>query len=258
METKKRGKLIYQPAGKAGEYAKWACNLYNGCSNKCEYCYNRHGRGKAILGKDEPTIKGGRSYIRTYDLFCYELNRYKSDIIRDGGLFFSFVSDPCLTETHDLNFVCINTCIRKDIPVIILTKKADFIRHIDWKILLDYMNLFHKKEFIYFGFTLTGCDELEPGASTNEQRIETMRFIWDTGFSTWASIEPIIDLEKSFDMFEKTLSFCAEYRFGLNSLKKSYTKQEVIDFKNRVEEANKQYNRKLIWKESVLKFINKI
>ena len=257
METKKRGKLIYQPAGKAGEYAKWACNLFNGCSNKCEYCYNRHGRGKAILGKDDPTIKGGMSIQEAYNLFCIELERYQYDIIRDGGLFFSFVSDPCLPETSDLNTLCISRCVGSNIPVTILTKNADFIRQNEWNILLQFICIFSKSNFIQFGFTLTGCDELEPGASSNDQRIDTMRFLWNTGFSTWASIEPIIDLEKSFSMFEKTLPFCAEYRFGLNSLKKSYTKQEVINFKNRVEEANKQYNRKLVWKESVLKFINK-
>ena len=33
------GKAIYNPKGKAGEYAPWACNFYTGCSNDCEYCY---------------------------------------------------------------------------------------------------------------------------------------------------------------------------------------------------------------------------
>lgn len=257
METKKRGKLIYQPAGKAGEYAQWACNIYNGCSNKCEYCYNRHSLGKAILGKDEPTIKGGMDIEEAYNLFCVELEQYGYDIMRDGSLFFSFVSDPCLPETILLNSMCISRCISNYIPVTILTKNADFIHNNNWKLLLQYISIVGKSNFIQFGFTLTGCDELEPGAPSNDQRIDTMRLLWDTGFSTWASIEPIIDLEKSFSMFEKSIPVCAEYRFGLNSLKKNYTKQEVIDFKNRVEEANKQYNRKLIWKESVLKFINK-
>lgn len=29
---------IYQPKGKAGEYAKYAVNFYVGCSNDCDYC----------------------------------------------------------------------------------------------------------------------------------------------------------------------------------------------------------------------------
>ncbi len=31
--------VIYQPAGRAREYADWACNLYRGCSHGCIYCY---------------------------------------------------------------------------------------------------------------------------------------------------------------------------------------------------------------------------
>lgn len=42
-ETPIKGALIYQPQGAAGEYAKWAINLYHGCSNGCTYCYNRRG-----------------------------------------------------------------------------------------------------------------------------------------------------------------------------------------------------------------------
>ena len=31
-------KLIYKPKGAAGEYAKYAVNFFNGCSNECAYC----------------------------------------------------------------------------------------------------------------------------------------------------------------------------------------------------------------------------
>lgn len=53
MEKKKSGITIYQPNGAAAEYSKWACNLYNGCTNRCEYCYNRHGLAHNCLGMDE-------------------------------------------------------------------------------------------------------------------------------------------------------------------------------------------------------------
>jgi hypothetical protein len=31
--------LIYEPAGRAREYAALACNIYRGCDHACEYCY---------------------------------------------------------------------------------------------------------------------------------------------------------------------------------------------------------------------------
>ena len=48
FETKeKKGlnlKVIYEPKGKAGEYAKYAVNLYNGCTHGC-----RKNSGKGII-----------------------------------------------------------------------------------------------------------------------------------------------------------------------------------------------------------------
>lgn len=54
-ETPVKGALIYQPQGAAGEYAKWAINLYNGCYNGCTYCYNRRGVLSHIFG-DKPEL----------------------------------------------------------------------------------------------------------------------------------------------------------------------------------------------------------
>ena len=51
------GKAIYNPAGKAGEYAKWACNFYVGCSNMCDYCYCKKGILNNVMGMDEPQLK---------------------------------------------------------------------------------------------------------------------------------------------------------------------------------------------------------
>jgi DNA repair photolyase len=31
--------VIYEPKGKAGEYAPLALNLYAGCSHGCTYCF---------------------------------------------------------------------------------------------------------------------------------------------------------------------------------------------------------------------------
>jgi len=43
MEKQFKGKAIYNPSGKAGEYSYWACNFYKGCSNGCTYCYLKKG-----------------------------------------------------------------------------------------------------------------------------------------------------------------------------------------------------------------------
>ena len=167
------------------------------------------------------------SKAEAYALFLQELDKFKEDIIRAGGLFFNFVSDPCIPETMELNFRCIERCVYNGVPVVLLTKNADWHRDILWNELLYSFYKSNNKTFIKFGFTLTGCDELEPGASPNLDRIIAMYNLHKLGYYTWASIEPIIDPMKSYEMFKKALPFCEEFRFGLNSLKKNYTKEEI-------------------------------
>ena len=39
MNLPSKCKLIYEPKGRAGEYAELACNIYRGCDHGCTYCY---------------------------------------------------------------------------------------------------------------------------------------------------------------------------------------------------------------------------
>lgn len=73
------------------------------------------------------------------------------------------------------------------------------------------------RELTAFGFTLTGYDDKEPGASTNQERIEAMRELHDKGFKTFASIEPVITPAMSRNMIEATKDFCDLYKVGLIS-----------------------------------------
>ena len=44
-----------------------------------------------------------------FQIFQKELDKSKDDIIKDGGLHFNFVSDPCLPQTTselDLYYLC--------------------------------------------------------------------------------------------------------------------------------------------------------
>ena len=65
-----------------------------------------------------------------------------------------------------------------------------------------------KRDMIAFGFTLTGRDDMEPNASPNVERQLAMKHLHAHGFRTWASIEPIVDLESSLDVIMHTLDYC--------------------------------------------------
>ena len=146
--------------------------------------------------------------------------------LRKHGLFFSFTTDPMLPETSYLTVTALTLCMAADIPVKILTKKTgwhpEVINFLEGELLWksDWKNR------VAFGFTLTGHDELEQGASTNKERIRVMHEIHNAGIKTFASIEPIIDIESSFNMIFDTAGFCNLYKIGLMSGKK-YNKREL-------------------------------
>lgn len=164
------------------------------------------------------------------------------------GLHFNFVSDPCLPETIDLNWMCIRYAHSQDVPTQVLTKRSDWLAHPIVQKALSH------KHLIRVGFSLTGCDELEPGASPNTERIRAMKILHDAGIQTWASIEPIIDPQRSLSMVEQTVNCCDHYKIGVLSGKKNYTPDQIRQFVSMVNALNPH---SVYWKKSIINFINK-
>lgn len=245
-------KAIYQPKGKAGEYAKYACNFYVGCSNDCDYCYCKRGLLGHAMGAPTPTLK--KCFKDENDAlatFRKELHEHIVQL-RKHGLFFSFTTDPLLPETQDLTNAAVLYAVNQGVPCKILTKRADFK-------VLDSFEPF--KHLIAYGFTLTGCDELERNASTNTERIERMADLHRRGFKTFASIEPIINLNDSGEMIRRTLGICDLYKIGLLTGHKSYTREDVAHFVVNINDMVLNHNFdhcedvKVYWKDSVLEFL---
>ena len=249
-------KAIYKPQGKAGEYSEWACNLYNGCSNGCAYCYLKRGVMSGVLGAYSPTLKKslGDSPDKAYKVFLKELGLHKANIIgTKGNLFFTFTSDPFLIETIELNMMCVSKTLDEGVGVVMLTKRADFLEHPAFKKLLGNSNIGK----LSIGFTLTGRDDLEPNASSNQDRIAAMRKLHEEpGVRTWASIEPIIDLGLSFQMIQQTMNFCDNYKIGIVSGRKPpYTPYDVKCFYNEVRGLIP--DERLYWKKSLVEYMKR-
>lgn len=75
-------------------------------------------------------------------------------------------------------------------------------------------------------------DELEPGASTNSERIEAVKILHADGFKIWASIEPIVDFQSATDMILKAALWCDLFKIGLMSGRK-YLQEDVVKFINK-------------------------
>lgn len=218
-ETPIKGTLIYQPQGAAGEYAKWAINLYHGCSNGCTYCYNRRGVLSHVFG-DKPELAApivklrekllnmymkdrgitARENIYPSAVFLYgifaaqrliltDLAKIGEDKIRkDGGIFFSFTCDPFdsyLDNNNNITKWMLQTLVTSQIPVTILTKNVDWLYTEGWDRALTHSPMIEPEyaenlpHCLTIGFTITGNDKLEPGAPSTEKRIEALRKLHD-------------------------------------------------------------------------------
>ena len=235
---------IYQTEGPAAEYSKYACNFYNGCSSRCSYCFNRKGDRAKTLGRDYPTLK---KTLYDEDSAIYFLQDDIEDNLselREHGFLLNFVSDPFLPETMELNLRAIYLAQSYNVPVKTLTKQADWVNEF---LALGNIN----KDLIACGFTLTGHDELEPGAASNIQRILAMKELKTAGFKTFASIEPIITFPNSLKMITETVNHCDLYLIGLQRFK-SYSEETIKTFVFDVRDIVKPHqNVKVYFKESI-------
>ena len=258
------GKALYKPKGAAREYAAVGCNFYRGCPYQCRYCYNRKGITCNVMGINHAVLKScfinrPKKYkdiaAEDYALIVFKNEVDKNiEYLMDMGMFFSFSTDPLCETSIGLTMKAMCYATRKGIPVKILTKNATFSK--------DVKNQFASLEpcqrrLIAIGYSLTGRDDQEPFASSNDKRIGMMRQFHEWGYKTFASIEPIVDFASSYKMVKKTIMFCDQYLIGLMSNRGKeyppYSKEECRKFINNVMNLaiKREYPPIIYWKESI-------
>lgn len=211
------GKALYTPKGAALEYGRIGCNFYTGCSHDCDYCYLKRGAPSKLLGGTEVRLKKCfRNVQHAADTLRHELDKYLEQCQR-YGIFLSFTTDPLIDETRGLTEVAITEAVMREIPVWVLTKCSTFIYdECEFMAMMETINPIYRDD-IHFGFTLTGRDDMEPHANTNADRIIAMRRMSLMGFSTFASLEPVIDWDSTSKMVCLSVEWCDHFKLGLRS-----------------------------------------
>lgn len=249
MEKRFKGKAIYNPSGKAGEYSRWACNFFIGCSNDCSYCYCKKGY-LGLMWTDKPQLKKCfRDTEDAFRIFRNELLRNLDDL-RKHGLFFTFTSDPILPESKPLVIRSMHFALENGVPVQILTKRAEFADDELWQQMEPSL-----RGMIAFGFTLTGCDDLEPGASSTAARIAAMRKLHLLGYPTFVSIEPVVIPSRSLVCIRDASGCCDLFKVGLMSGKTDYDKKELVRMYNDLHRLAEDGTARFYLKDS---FINRL
>ena len=212
--------LIYKPAGRAAEYAEWACNLFRGCSHGCTYCYapavlrmsreafgtpcprkdvlrllEKEARarqaGRALLASPSPKGRDGQG-VADQVLLCFTTDPYQPEDAEAG------ITRRAIEILHDTGH-----------SVRVLTKGGT-------RALRD-LDLFTPADA--FGVTLTCLSnrfslEWEPGAALPDSRIAALRAFHEAGIPTWVSLEPVLSPLSAVTIIRRTHGIVDHWKIG--------------------------------------------
>ena len=189
-------------------------------------CYNKHSMASGVLGAEEVSLKKSLVDEATaFEIFKKELSEAKQLMLPEDSLFFSFVSDPMLPENVPLTMRCVALALENNVSIQILTKCSDWVED---KNILHILGK-HKGK-VKIGFTLTGMEEMESLCLNNtDERIQAMGLLKSHGIETFASVEPVIDIDAALSVIEKSKYVCDMFKIGLVSkMGIKFEKQEVM------------------------------
>ena len=253
-------RILSRAKGNAEEYARWSVNPVLGCTHQCSYCYLRKGAWSENLGGCAQHLKKGiKNEAHAFYVAMSEIIENRDQIVRDGGLFMSFVTDPLHSVFRYLFLeIAYHATTHYGIPVTILSKSV--VNNSEESLSRQYFKLAASSEctsLLAFGATLTGHDEMEPFAPTNRQRVIQLQRHKEFGFHTWASIEPVIDFDSSFKMINQAMEAGVEHlKIGLLTratkvVRGNYLILDCAEFIEKVANATKHSGVTVYWKQSV-------
>ncbi len=220
-------KIIYQPAGQAGEYAPFATNPYRGCGHQCVYCYV-----PGVIRMTRPAFDKGAQPRPDY------LHKLRADALKfqRAGLaeqvMLSFTTDPYHPGDTTLTRQTIEVLIDHGLGFCTLTKGGTrALRDID---------LF-RPDRDAFACTLTSLDDnfslkWERKAPVPADRIAALQAFKKRGIFTWVSLEPVLDTTASLAIIAATHEFVDLYKVGRINYSKLTGRIDWSDYTQRVVE----------------------
>lgn len=195
---------IYEPKGRALEYAPLACNLYRGCAHRCAYCYAPN-----ILRYDRESFHAS---VCPRPNILAELRRDAAKLRNDPRrVLLCFTSDPYqpADDEHRLARSAIEILHEHGLSVEILSKGGK-------RATRDF-DLLGPEDRVAATLTCVSADmsrEWEPGAASPRERIEYLKEAKERGLVTWASLEPVLDPAIAIEIVRRTHGFVDKFKVG--------------------------------------------
>jgi len=204
--------VIYEPKGRAREYAPLACNLYMGCTHGCKYCYAPSCMHKKPEEWHNAARARGENVLALFEKDCARLARERADDASRRVLF-CFLSDPYQPLESELHLTRrgISVAARHGIKVDVLTKGDGALIEQDLPLMLQSQT--------HLGITLSFINDVsrrewEPMASTVQSRLNILRKAHEMGIYTWVSMEPVIIPDEALQVIRYAHGYVDFWKVG--------------------------------------------
>ena len=208
--TTKKLKVIYEPKGKAREYAEYATNPFTGCDHACAYCF---APGVLHRTKNEfhQTVEPRKDFLKKLEADAAELERRceKRDIL------LSFTCDIYSpgAQKYDTTTEALRILLEHGLNINILTKGGS-------RSLRDIEMLKKYKDQVRYGVSLvfaydSDAAKFEPGAAPTSDRVDALYEFSKAGFVTWVSLEPVWSAWNALELIDSTSRATDYYRIGV-------------------------------------------
>jgi len=203
------GRIIYEPSGKAREYAPLAANLYTGCGHRCTYCY----APDMLYGKTRTDFHNNvEPKKNVLERFARDAKKL-GDAEDDREIFLSFITDPYQPLDIELKITreAIKILIANNLRFTILTKGGSRAVR-DFDLLRDYKKCSFGTTIVFD--SLISTQHWEPGAPSPFDRLMTMQAAKYWGIRTWVSLEPVIDPEQALNLVRCFNEYVDHWKVG--------------------------------------------
>ena len=223
--------IIYEPKGKAKEYAPLALNHYSTCEHSCKACYCPRTLHKTPDKFFLPGIPVQNLFERL-EKDCKMLLSKKND----SEILLSFIGDPYQPAEVDLQLTrqVIRKLIAHNLRFTILTKGGT-------RAVRDF-DLLEKYDKCSFGTTLiftkqSLADEWESRAPAISDRVKAIQIARERGIRTWLSLEPVIDADQGIQVLAYLYKYIDHFKIGkINYWPELEKKWDWVDFREHAKE----------------------
>jgi DNA repair photolyase len=198
--------IIYEPKGRAGEYAPLAANIYKSCSHGCLYCY-------------------ANKMMKLDKAYFHAENRIRKDAIKnlekdaaklrgdDREILFCFLGDPYNPDepANGITRQAIEIMIRNDLRFTILTKGGARARR-DLDLLEGYFKCSIGQTIVWS--KQESASYWEPNAAPLQERFELAQEAHKRGIKTWVSLEPVIDPDQALEVVRLLHPYVGKWKVG--------------------------------------------